>query len=143
MTISELARRAKAAVDSYPQMKREVAAELSPEVTLLNREQMMAGVTSEEKPIVPAYSPYTRRLKRMAGQPDDRVTLFSTGAFQDGMFTRVEGDSLVTGSTDSKTDSLTAKYGESIFGLTETNEAKLKHMSLERITARIRSILNV
>ncbi len=63
MTISELARRAKAAVDSYPQMKREVAAELSPEVTLLNREQMMAGLDAQEKPIAPAYSPYTKRLK--------------------------------------------------------------------------------
>ena len=130
-------------MDNYPQTKREVAEELSPEVTLLNKEQMMAGVTSEEKPIAPAYSPYTRRLKQLAGQPDDRVTLFSTGAFQEGMFTRVEGDSLVTGSTDSKTDSLAAKYGESIFGLTETNEAILKRMSLERIAARIRSILNV
>ena len=71
------------------------------------------------------------------------VTLFSTGAFQEAMFTRVEGDRLVTGSTDSKTEDLTAKYGESIFGLTETNEAKLKRMSLERIAARIRSVLNV
>lgn len=143
MTIAELARRARRAVDNYPQTKREVAEELSPEVTLLNREQMMAGVTSEEKTIAPAYSPYTRRLKRLAGQPDDRVTLFSTGAFQEGMFTRVEGDSLVTGSKDSKTDSLTAKYGEDIFGLTETNAARLKRMSFRLIAARIRSVLNV
>lgn len=143
MTISELARRAKAAVDSYPQMKREVAAELSPEVTLLNREQMMAGLDAQEKPIAPAYSPYTKRLKQLAGQPADRVTLFSTGAFQEAMFTRVEGDRLVTDSTDSKTDSLTAKYGEDIFGLTETNAARLRRMSLERIAARIRSVLNV
>ena len=143
MTISELARRAKAAVDSYPQIKREVAAELSPEVTLLNREQMMAGLDAQEKPIAPAYSPYTKRLKQLAGQPADRVTLFSTGAFQEAMFTRVEGDRLVTDSTDSKTDSLTAKYGEDIFGLTETNAARLRRMSLERIAARIRSVLNV
>lgn len=143
MTIAELARRARRAVDNYPQTKREVAEDLSPDVTLLNREQMMAGLDAQEKPIAPAYSPYTRRLKQLAGQPDDRVTLFSTGAFQEGMFTRVEGDSLVTGSTDSKTDSLTAKYGEDIFGLTETNAARLRRMSFRLIAARIRSVLNV
>jgi len=143
MTISELARRAKAAVDSYPQMKREVAAELSPEVTLLNREQMMAGLDAQEKPIAPAYSPYTRRLKQLAGQPADRVTLFSTGAFQEAMFTRVEGDLLVIGSTDSKTEDLTAKYGESIFGLTDDNAGKLRNRSLHLLLVRIREILKV
>ena len=143
VTIGELTRRARTAVEVYPQMKREEAEALSPEVTLLNREQMMEGVTAQERPIAPAYSPYTQRLKRLAGQPSDRVTLFSTGAFQEGMFTKVEGDRLVTGSTDSKTDDLTAKYGESIFGLTDANADRLKRRSIELLLAKIRDILKV
>ena len=143
MTIAELTRRARAATDGYPQMKRDAAAELAPEVTLLNREQMMSGITAEEKPISPAYSPYTQRLKRLAGQPTDRVTLFSTGAFQEAMFTRVEGDRLVTGSTDSKTEDLTAKYGDSIFGLTDDNAGKLRNRSLHLLLVRIGEILKV
>lgn len=124
-------------------MKREAAEELSPEVTLFNREQMMAGITSEENPISPTYIPYTQHIKRLAGQPTDRVTLFSTGSFQEGMFTKVQGDGLVTGSTDTKTDDLTAKYGEGIFGLTDTNADKLKRRSAALLLARIRNILKV
>ncbi len=83
----------------------------------LNQEQMYSGENADGGDIKPFYTPLTQFLKQRKGQPYDRVTLLDTGEFYAGIRVEVVGDTVVTDSTDSKSQKLKAKYGESIFGL--------------------------
>lgn len=91
--------------------------ETAPQFKDANREQMNAGLTAEGDAIFPPYAPLTVAIKRMKGQPTDRVTLKDTGDFYRGFSVIVTADQVLTGSTDEKSAKLQAKYGEAIFGL--------------------------
>ena len=52
------------------------------------------------------------------------VDLYLTGAFYSGFFVRVEGEEIIIGSTDSKSDDLETKYGKAIFGMTDESKAR-------------------
>ena len=82
-----------------------------------NLQQMDAGQKADETEIYPPYAPLTIAIKRMKGQPTDRVTLKDTGSFYAGAYVIVTTDSVLTGSRDEKTVKLVEKYGEAIFGL--------------------------
>ena len=47
------------AVDRIPDIRRQVAEELVPDIVEANREQLMKGLDADDNPISPAYSPYT------------------------------------------------------------------------------------
>lgn len=67
------------------------------------------------------YRPITIQIKRMKGQPTSRVTLYDEGDFH-ASFRVIAGDtSFLIDATDFKTESLIAKYGEQILGLTDDN----------------------
>jgi hypothetical protein len=86
----------------------------------INVEQMMSGKRSDGSDILPSYKDITIELKKMRGQPTDRVTLRDTGAFQAAIQTEVRGPEIITTSTDPKTEKLKKKYNTakgSIFGL--------------------------
>jgi hypothetical protein len=86
----------------------------------INVEQMMAGLRSDGTDILPSYKDVTIEIKKLKGQPTDRVTLRDTGAFQEGIVTNVSGQQIVTTSTDDKTEKLKKKYNtakSSIFGI--------------------------
>ena len=68
------------------------------------------------------YTPTTRGMKQMEGKSPDLVTLYDTGAFQDSFkVTTITADYMEIYATDWKTEHLTEKYGDDIFGLTEEN----------------------
>lgn len=93
----------------------------------LNVEQMNKGLRSDGSEILPSYTDFTIDIKKMKGQPFDRVTLRDTGLFQEGLHTTVIGDRIVTTSTDPKTDKLNKKYSKSkgsIFGLNRISKAE-------------------
>lgn len=91
--------------------------ETAPQMMDANRAQMDAGLTREGDEIFPPYAPLTVAIKRLKGQPVDRVTLKDTGDFYRGFSVIVTADQVLTGSTDEKNAKLRAKYGEAIFGL--------------------------
>lgn len=91
----------------------------------LNQAQLKAGQTSEGSDIGPAYTPYTVVLKKLKRQPTDKVTLYDTGAFYKSIFVNVFADQFEIDATDAKTEELTAKYGEVIFGLTDASMSQL------------------
>lgn len=94
----------------------------------LNREQLNdKGITSQGEEIFSyaPYTPYTIRKKQKKGQPTDRVTLRDTGKFQAGFRLVVTQGSYRVTSDDHKTESLVAKYGPYIFGLTAENRSRL------------------
>lgn len=95
----------------------------------LNQEQLNDGVDSRGEDIKPAYSPMTIRIKRLKGQPTDRVTLHDKGDFYQGIQLKKVGTIYDLTGTDSKTGKLEAKYGKDIIGLSEEN----KEVVLEQI----------
>lgn len=71
------------------------------------------------------YSPYTIGYKKAVGQPYDRVTLRDEGDFYRGFFIEADDRMFYISSTDEKTNKLTKKYTNYIFGLTDENKAEL------------------
>ena len=59
MTIHEAMNKVQTAVDRIPDIRRQVAEELVPDIVEANREQLMKGLDADDNPISPAYSPYT------------------------------------------------------------------------------------
>lgn len=91
--------------------------ETAPEMIDANRAQMDAGMKADGAEIFPPYAPLTIAIKRMKGQPTDRVTLKDTGSFYAGMSIIVTADQVLSGSGDEKSAKLQEKYGTEIFGL--------------------------
>ncbi|GAG30452.1 unnamed protein product, partial [marine sediment metagenome] len=56
--------------------------------------------------------------------PNKVTDLRLTGNFLDGLFGNVQGDDILTGSTDSKAASLANKYGPDHLSMTKENAAK-------------------
>jgi hypothetical protein len=84
------------------------------------------------------YAPYTAttiKIKQKKGQPTTRVTLRDTGAFHESMFLVFDSEGFYVTSGDKKTGALIAKYGDTIFRLTDQNFNRIlnKHIRRELI----------
>lgn len=98
----------------------------SDEMVRLNRKQLYTkGIKSDGERLAPYRSILYAQEKNMMNpspglfNPD----LFLTGKFQRGFYAQVKsGNSVIFGSTDSKSASLEAKYTKEIFGLTKDNK---------------------
>lgn len=106
-------------------------------VSMMQERLFGTGTNSDGTEIRPFYTRYTQEIKEEKGQPYDRVTLKDTGAFYAAMYAEADGDKVVFGSTDEKTDEdtgdifltqerLEEKYGDRIFGLTEENKIETR-----------------
>ena len=71
------------------------------------------------------YSPVTIEIKRLKGQPTNRVTLRDEGDFESSFFLEVGDKQFEIKASDFKTEDLVKKYGEQILGLTDENIAIL------------------
>lgn len=75
-----------------------------------------------------SYQPYTARtmqIKQRKGQPYDRVTLRDTGEFYSSLHVEFDDDGFYVASTDDKAKYLLARYGKTIFRLTNQNFTEL------------------
>jgi hypothetical protein len=70
------------------------------------------------------YTPTTKFLKRLKGQPTNRTTLKDKNRFYEGFELDSKHFPFGITSTDSKKEKLTEKYGDEIFGLTDENESE-------------------
>lgn len=85
-----------------------------------------------------SYAPYTKttiKIKNKKRQPTTRVTLRDTGAFHKSMFLVFDSEGFYVTSSDEKTGALIAKYGDTIFRLTDQNFNRIlnKHIRRELI----------
>ena len=74
------------------------------------------------------YRPYTARtikIKQKKGQPYDRVTLRDTGEFHSSLHVEFDDEGFYVTSTDDKAKYLLARYGKTIFRLTNENFTEL------------------
>jgi len=89
----------------------------------LNVEQLACGYDSEKKRLKKyrskSYSDFKQSMNSLPGfgNPD----LILTGAFVNSFKLDISGQNLKFSASDSKSDDLTKKYGDNIFGLGETN----------------------
>jgi hypothetical protein len=67
------------------------------------------------------YSPVTIQIKRIKGQPTNRVTLRDAGDFHHSFYIEFGKDSFEIKASDWKTQKLIASYGQEILGLTDYN----------------------
>jgi hypothetical protein len=67
------------------------------------------------------YSPATLQIKRLKGQPTNRVTLRDEGDFHFSFFIEFTSDGFEIKASDWKAANLVSGYGESILGLTDEN----------------------
>ncbi len=93
-----------------------------------NVEQMNAGQYNDGQTIEPPYAELTIAIKRIKGQPFNKVTLEDEGDFHHSTVIEYRSTDMFFTSTDWKTEDLTGKYGWQIFGL---NDANLRDVRLE------------
>lgn len=119
--------------------------EYSREIVSMQQEQMFSGVASKGDPIDPAYTKNTRTMKKLRGQPTDRVTLKDKGNFYKRQFVRFTKNTFEVDSRDKKTADLKEKYhgnrGSDIFGLTEENTDRLAVITLPLVQDKFKDKL--
>lgn len=84
-------------------------------------DQMYSGHDGRGKKIEPEYVPLTVSIKRIKGQPTDRVTLRDTGDFYSSLRVEFDEGGFYVTSDDSKAAELLEKYGTNIFRLSNQN----------------------
>ena len=72
------------------------------------------------------YTPITIEIKKLKGQPTNRVTLRDEGDFESSFYLVISDKQFEIKASDWKTEELVKKYGSSILGLTKENIASLK-----------------
>ena len=96
--------------------------DMNAEVQLFEHGENALGVDiSSYRP----YSPLTIQIKKMKGQPTNRVTLRDEGDFESSFFLQVNNEQFEIKAADFKTEELIQKYGKAILGLTDANLQEL------------------
>ena len=81
------------------------------------------GIDGDGSKLVP-YSTIEYAEFKATLNPNKVTDLQLTGDFIDGLFGKIIGDNIVTGSTDSKAFSLASQYGPNHLSMTKENAAK-------------------
>lgn len=90
---------------------------------IVNEQLYEQGINGQGVSIM-SYMPYTIstvKIKRKKGQPYNRVTLRDKGDFYNSLHVKFDDYGFYVTSTDEKAPELLAKYGKTIFRLTNEN----------------------
>jgi hypothetical protein len=81
----------------------------------INRQQMLGSRSGNG--LLPEYSPLSLELKDFSNYKGifPHFNLYSTGSFQDKMYSSIQGSKFIVSSRDSKTGKLVSMLGEEIF----------------------------
>ena len=89
------------------------------------------------------YKPLTIRIKKMKGQPTDRVTLRDEGDFEKSFYLSVNNKEFEIKASDWKAEDLVKKYGKDILGLSEDNINELvKEYIVPAILEQLKDAIN-
>ena len=97
-------------------------------VQMVTQEQLYEKGIEGRGTEIMSYQPYTARtirIKQKKGQPYDRVTLKDTGEFYNSLHVEFDNEGFYVTSTDDKAKYLLARYGKTIFRLTDENFSEL------------------
>jgi hypothetical protein len=99
---------------------------------------MLASLNATGKAITPEYSLNNQKKKGFKNP-----NLLDTGAFQRAIKTTVKGKEIEFTSTDYKTEKLTEKYGEDIFGLTKESRIDLQPINQDKAVEIVKEKLQI
>lgn len=105
---------------------------------MVQDDQLYQGIDANAQPITPPYKPFTVQVKRIKGQPTNRVTLLDTEDFYKSMYIDRDLTQITIKASDYKTAQLMAKYGKDILGLTPKNIARLVDLIRENYINKFR-----
>lgn len=113
-----------------------IIAEIQETILDIVREKQLykKGISGLGARLVPPYTNYTKALKRIKGQPTNRVTLKDTGDFYQEMYVTARDGKYFITSSDWKTPHLEEKYGAAIMAVTDDNN---KIINEEEILPRL------
>lgn len=97
-------------------------------VQMVTRDQLYEQGIEGRGIFIMDYQPYTAKtvkIKQKKGQPYDRVTLRDTGEFYSSLHVEFDDEGFYVTSTDDKAKYLLARYGKTIFRLTNENFTEL------------------
>jgi glycerol-3-phosphate cytidylyltransferase-like family protein len=127
-TIEQLIENLKAV--NIPEVIQASVSETIEEIKNYQQQQMFFGLNAQGEKTkrldgkYDIYSPMTVAIKRLKGQPTDRVTLRDTQDFYIGITVKPERSEVIINSSDEKTSKLIEMYGEDIFGLNKDYAAE-------------------
>ena len=145
MTIRELCGKVRDAVSLQKHAEEYVFADMEYREMLLDmeRDRLFRGEWADGSQIEPPYKPFTSNAKAAKGLPDDRVTLFDTGAFYGAFTVEMDGHDLLFTSADPKTGKLVEKYGEGIFGLSDDDRKTARKRSRALVREWFRAVTGI
>jgi hypothetical protein len=88
-------------------------------LSVIKLRMYQSGIAGDGQKITPEYSPITITRKKGKGQISSHVTLRNTGEWYKSFYIDFIDGEVIVKSDSSKTEDLTAKYGDSILELTE------------------------
>jgi hypothetical protein len=112
--------------------------ENSQKLVQANQHQLLSSLTAKGNAITPEYS-LTNQKKKGFKNPN----LLDTGKFQREITATVKGKEVEFTSTDYKTEKLTTKYGEDIFGLTDESKTSLKPINQKKAVEIVKQKLGL
>jgi hypothetical protein len=86
-------------------------------ITQRNTDQLFEGRRSDGSSL----PDYSKTSVNVFGKPQGPIRLFDKGDFYDGFFVDAKEFPVLIGSKDEKTNELTERYGQNIFGLERAN----------------------
>jgi hypothetical protein len=141
--LQQIAAALRSVKDNLPQLVTEVLDEAQPELEDLITAQLNQGIDGSGNAIEPEYTPFTKSIKRLKGQPSDIVTLRDEGDFERSRSTTVQGGKLVNDATDRKYPKLVEKYGDEIIDYTEESKQIIQsEILLPGLNEKIRTRLS-
>jgi len=93
-------------------------------IEMITRDQLYEQGVEGRGISIMEYQPYAARtikIKKKKGQPYDRVTLRDTGEFYNSLHVEYDDKGFYVTSTDDKAKYLLARYGKTIFRVTNEN----------------------
>lgn len=114
------------------------------DITELNKKQLEKGEKADGS-MFEEYSHRTVKIRQIEGNPvkGRLIALYDTGDFWKGFWSIAKDGKLSMLSKDQKTNMLISKYGESIFGLTDSNFKKLGDIIMPTLQKTITKYLQV
>ena len=114
------------------------------DITELNKKQLEKGEKADGS-MFEEYSHRTVKIRQLEGNPvkGRLIALYDTGDFWKGFWSIAKDGKLSMLSRDQKTNMLISKYGESIFGLTDSNFKKLGDIIMPTLQKTITKYLQV
>ena len=108
---------------------------------LVRDEQLYQGLKHTGKDIRPKYTPTTKAIKRLKGQPTDRVTWKDTGDLYDSLIIEYGQNEIGIRALDRKIGKLVAKYGRDVLGLTDDSIDKVRVQIKDKVIDTFRQKL--